>query len=112
MRPRNWEPSSRCPRSGRRFFDVRRVRLQPDQSGSTPMRIRIWLVLAGVIVVAAVVAAFAMRPLRAQRPRASPHESVSGTIDSANITVEYGRPYMRGRQIFGRLVPYGQVWCP
>lgn len=44
--------------------------------------------------------------------RASPHESVSRTIDGAQITITYGRPYMRGRKIFGALVPYGRVWCP
>ncbi len=47
-----------------------------------------------------------------QRRRASPHESTSGTVDGADVTVTYGRPYMRGRAIFGRLVPYGRVWCP
>ena len=44
--------------------------------------------------------------------RVSPHESVSATIDGADITVVYGRPSMRGRTIFGALVPYGRVWCP
>ena len=44
--------------------------------------------------------------------RASPHENVTGTIDGAQLTITYGRPYMRGRTIFGGLVPYGRVWCP
>ena len=44
--------------------------------------------------------------------RVSPHESVSATIDGAEITITYGRPSMRGRTIFGALVPYGRVWCP
>jgi hypothetical protein len=44
--------------------------------------------------------------------RASPHESVSETVDRAAITITYGRPFMRGRAIFGALVPYGRVWCP
>lgn len=48
----------------------------------------------------------------ASQQRASPHESVSSTIDHATVTITYGRPYMRGRQIFGALVPYGRVWCP
>ena len=47
-----------------------------------------------------------------QRPRASPHESVSGTVDGSEITMTYGRPYMRGRTIFGGLIPYGRVCCP
>jgi hypothetical protein len=44
--------------------------------------------------------------------RASPHESVSATIGAATVSITYGRPLMRGRQIFGALVPYGRVWCP
>src|SRR5262245_49498940 len=47
-----------------------------------------------------------------QRPRVSPHESTMATVDGAEMTVTYGRPSMRGRTIFGRLVPYGRVWCP
>ena len=44
--------------------------------------------------------------------RISPHESVSATVDGAKLIVTYGRPAMRGRAIFGALVPYGHVWCP
>ena len=44
--------------------------------------------------------------------RVSPHESVSATVGGAEMTIEYGRPYMRGRTIFGGLVPYQRVWCP
>jgi hypothetical protein len=46
------------------------------------------------------------------RGRLSPHESVSATIDGARVTIVYGRPSMRGRRIFGSLVPYDRVWCP
>ena len=46
------------------------------------------------------------------RPPASPHESVTGTVDGSEITITYGRPSMRGRTIFGRLVPWDRVWCP
>jgi len=47
-----------------------------------------------------------------QLGRVSPHESVSPTIDGSEMTITYGRPSMRGRMIFGRLVPFGRVWCP
>jgi len=30
--------------------------------------------------------------------------------DGKTITVDYSRPRMRGRKIFGGLVPYGEVW--
>jgi hypothetical protein len=48
----------------------------------------------------------------AQPGRASPHETVSGAVDGAQLTIVYGRPSMRGRTIFGGLVPYDRVWCP
>jgi hypothetical protein len=47
-----------------------------------------------------------------QQPRASPHESVTGRVGDATLTITYGRPSMRGRTIFGALVPYDRVWCP
>lgn len=53
--------------------------------------------------------------LAASKPgqtRASPHETVSAGVDGAEISITYGRPYMRGRVIMGTLVRYGRVWCP
>ena len=44
--------------------------------------------------------------------RVSPHESTSATVDGAKLTIVYGRPSMRGRVIFGSLIPYDRVWCP
>jgi hypothetical protein len=44
-----------------------------------------------------------------QRP-ASPRDSASATIGGATVAVNYGRPSMRGRAIFGGLVPYDRVW--
>jgi hypothetical protein len=63
-------------------------------------------IAAGTILAALV----SVASLRAQR--ASPHDSVSASIGGADISISYGRPYMRGRTIFGALVPYGRVWCP
>lgn len=48
----------------------------------------------------------------AQRQRASPRDKVSANVDGASITIDYSRPYAKGRTIFGKdgLVPYGKVW--
>lgn len=43
-------------------------------------------------------------------PRASPNASVGQTIGTTNVTVTYGRPSVRDRDIFGALVPYAEVW--
>lgn len=45
-----------------------------------------------------------------QKPILSPRDSVSLTLDTNRIDVNYGRPSMRGRKIMGQLVPWNQVW--
>lgn len=42
--------------------------------------------------------------------RASPNALVGQTIGTTDVTVTYGRPRVRGRVIFGDLVPYDAVW--
>jgi len=46
----------------------------------------------------------------AQNPPASPAASASGKIGNATITINYGSPSVKGRTIWGELVPYGKVW--
>ena len=65
------------------------------------------LIAAAVAVVLAVPGAALVA---AQQKRASPHETVKAAIDGGNVTITYGRPFAKGRKIFGGLVPYGQVW--
>ena len=36
--------------------------------------------------------------------------TAEATVDGATITVDYGVPEKRGRDIFGALVPWGEVW--
>jgi len=48
--------------------------------------------------------------LTAQPPRKSPHETVEFVLAGKKISITYGRPYKKGRQIFGGLEPFGKVW--
>lgn len=43
-------------------------------------------------------------------PRLSPKAAVSQTIGYTEISVEYSRPSVHGRKIWGDLVPYNKVW--
>ena len=43
-------------------------------------------------------------------PRASPAASVSQTFGYTTATVSYSRPAVKGRVIWGGVVPYGQIW--
>ncbi len=43
-------------------------------------------------------------------PRPSQHAVVTQRVGITDITVNYHRPLVNGRKIWGGLVPYGQVW--
>lgn len=43
-------------------------------------------------------------------PRQSQHAVVTQRIGITDITVNYHRPLVNGRQIWGKVVPYGEVW--
>lgn len=43
-------------------------------------------------------------------PAPSPSAKIMQTVGLTDIHVEYSRPGMKGRAIFGDLVPYGKVW--
>ena len=45
-----------------------------------------------------------------EEARSSPNALVGQTIGTTDVTVTYGRPHVRGREIFGGLEPYGEVW--
>ncbi len=42
--------------------------------------------------------------------RPSPPAEAVGMIDSAKVSINYSMPSVKGRKIWGSLVPYGQVW--
>jgi len=43
-------------------------------------------------------------------PALSPSSTISQDISTSRIEISYSRPSMRGRAIFGDVVPYGSVW--
>ncbi|QYA26271.1 DUF2911 domain-containing protein [Gramella sp. MT6] len=45
-----------------------------------------------------------------QTPQPSPAIKIEQKVGLTDVTLEYSRPAMRGRTIFGDLVPYGEVW--
>nr|WP_315202857.1 DUF2911 domain-containing protein [uncultured Flavobacterium sp.] len=59
-----------------------------------------------VVLIALFTVAFA----NAQDKPKSPAETVSGKINGATITINYGSPSVRGRKIWGELVPFDAVW--
>ncbi|MGS0747158.1 DUF2911 domain-containing protein [Halpernia sp. GG3] len=43
-------------------------------------------------------------------PVASPRQTVDQQLSVSNIKVDYGRPAVKGREVFGKLVPFNEVW--
>ncbi len=42
--------------------------------------------------------------------RVSPAETATATIGNNTVTINYGSPRVKGRTIWGELVPYNEVW--
>jgi tetratricopeptide (TPR) repeat protein len=61
-----------------------------------------------VVLAAARVAEAQSPPLTLPQP--SQAASVSQTVGLTEITITYHRPRVQGREIWGKLVPYGEVW--
>lgn len=43
-------------------------------------------------------------------PQPSPGATVSEKVGTANLTITYHRPGVKGRDVWGGLVPFGEVW--
>ena len=61
-----------------------------------------------LLLVTAILAApaYAQTP----KPRVSLPDSVTGKFSNATISIHYSRPSVKGRTIWGGLVPYDKVW--
>lgn len=69
-----------------------------------------------ILVAAALAAAapLAIAGAHAQQGKVRPSQrgSVTQRIADTTVTVDYSRPVARGRELFGKLVPWGRIWCP
>lgn len=45
-----------------------------------------------------------------ETPQPSPFTKIEQKVGLTDMTLEYSRPSMKGRKIFGDLVPYGKMW--
>ncbi len=67
------------------------------------------VVSSALLVILAAVATHAFVQDKTQRP-SPPAKAEWKFIDGKKITVEYSSPRMKGRKIYGSLVPFGEVW--
>ncbi len=62
----------------------------------------------GVILFFLFIIQFGSAQLR--HPKVSPAATIEQEVGLSKITISYSRPAVRGREIFGELVPYGRIW--
>lgn len=70
--------------------------------------------LRSIVVLSIVFGLSGSLPAAAQRAddvsRASKNGRTAATIDGVEVIIEFGRPNVNGRTIWGSLVPHGEVW--
>jgi hypothetical protein len=88
------------------LFETKELPMRVLRSRSTTDAIRLTLATVALFLLAL--------PAAAQRgddaKRASKNGKTEGVIDGVSITLEFGRPKVKDRQIWGQLVPYDKVW--
>jgi len=64
------------------------------------------LLLSTVLILGSVGLATAQQ----KKAPASPAAEATATIDGQAVAIKYNSPFVKGRKIFGELVPFGKVW--
>jgi hypothetical protein len=84
-------------------------RFQTENEEFSMPRTRLLVLLANFLSVASLCLCHA-QTVMLDLPRQSQHAVVIQRIGVTDITVNYHRPLTNGRQVWGKLVPYGEVW--
>jgi Protein of unknown function (DUF2911) len=63
---------------------------------------------AAALLLVQLAAAASAQPLTP--PQSSPKATVAQTIGVTDVSIQYHRPGVKGRPVWGTLVPYGEVW--
>ena len=63
-----------------------------------------------LVAMALIASAAAAQKRDTKEARPSPNAAVSQTIGTTDVSVAYGRPAVKGRNVWGDLAPYGKVW--
>lgn len=82
---------------------VRTIHFHPMKSKLIP------LLAVGLALAVAVHAQTPAAP-KLVLPQASPPATIKQQVGVTDIEVNYNRPSVKGRKIFGGLVPYGEIW--
>ncbi len=71
------------------------------------LRLRVAMSAAALMAVAGAALA---QPPGLNLPRPSPNATVSQMVGVTKVSIQYSSPGIKGRKVWGELVPYGEVW--
>ncbi len=74
------------------------------------MRTRTRLLALAVLISAAWPVRLSAQYSQLDLPRESQHATVMQRIGTTDITIDYSRPSVKGRTVWGDIVPYDQIW--
>src|SRR5579863_4794189 len=63
-----------------------------------------------IVAVATFITLIALAIAQDKKPLSPPATASVSFADGKTVTIDYSQPSMRGRKIFGELVPYDKVW--
>jgi len=69
-----------------------------------------YLAVGVSLMLAAAALAVAQPPQQDKSKRPSPPGTAEVTLKGKKITIDYSRPYLKGRKVGQELAPYGKVW--
>jgi len=89
---------------------VERVRKDDLQKTALIIKIKVMKKIKNTLLLLTTVILSASAYAQTPKPRLSPPEAVTGMINYATITIHYSSPSVKGREIWGGLVPYDKIW--
>src|SRR5262245_36652986 len=108
VRRAHWQTIASCERArsaGPRAFTAARVQPRFPRPSGAPMKTTL-----SILSTLALAGFASAQQSQVKLPAPSPAASVSRTIGNTQITIEYSSPSVKGRTIWGELVPDGQLW--
>jgi hypothetical protein len=74
------------------------------------MKKRTLLTMLAFVLVGTMLPSLLMAQQEDKSKRPSPPATATGKIGDATVTIDYSSPSVKGRKIFGGILPYGKLW--
>jgi hypothetical protein len=71
---------------------------------------RNYFVRSLVLIIMALVMPGLLKAQEVKHKNLTPYANAKGKIGDANINIDYSSPFVKGRKIFGGLLPFGKLW--